>query len=150
MMPAPSLPVLFAMIALGTVSTLWPGPKASDNQWTRSDENRDQFNRAWPKHTFEERWWPGEGLPLKQPSPYSDYPMIRVVKTVRITQAPPEPPQEVVNAVHVETAAVTPEPPRPAIRLQRPKPVRVANAGICARHGMHKVMVGRYKWRCRR
>jgi len=40
------------------------------------------------------------------------------------------------------------ERPAPTPRLRA---VRVAQTySVCTRHGMRKVMVGRYKWRCRR
>jgi hypothetical protein len=145
MTPYP-LPVLFVMIMLATVSTFWPGPRASSQsqQWTASDENRDKFGRVWPKHTFEERWWPGEGLPLTQPSPYSDYPLIKVVKTVRITPPLPEPPPQVQTAVWHEPAEIPARVTRPTIK---PRPTRVAD--ICARHGMRRVDYGK-RWRCRR
>jgi hypothetical protein len=145
MTPYP-LPVLFVMIALATVSTFWPGLKAQSQsqQWTQSDENRDKFGRVWPRHTFEERWWPGEGLPIEQPSPYSDYPLIKVVKTVRITPPLPEPPPAVQQAVWHEPAAPARETTAPKVKL---RPTRVAD--ICSRHGMRRVDYGR-RWRCRR
>jgi len=148
MMAPPALPVLFVMIAFGTVSTLWPGPKASGDQWTQSDQNRDKFGRVWPKHTFDERWWPGEGLPFQQPSPSSDFSLVRVVKTIRITPAPPEPPQEVQpvlrQAVWQDTVEVEEKSAPPPRRT-----VRKASLDICARHRMRKVHYGR-TWRCRR
>jgi hypothetical protein len=146
MTPYP-LPVLFVMIMLGTVSTFWPGPKAQSQAWTQSDIERDGFKRAYPVHTFEERWWPGEGLPVEQPKPYSDYPLIKVVKTVRITPPLPEPPvmqPEIRTAVWHEPAEIPARVTRPAVK---PRPTRVAD--ICARHGMRRVDYGK-RWRCRR
>jgi len=44
---------------------------------------------------------------------------------------------------------VTHDPP--AISAMRTvRTVRTQTYSICTRHGMRKVMVGRYKWRCRR
>jgi len=54
---------------------------------------------------------------------------------------------------------VTHDPPAGAARMNERQTVgatvsvrsRVLTSySICTRHGMHKVMVGRYKWRCRR
>jgi hypothetical protein len=39
------------------------------------------------------------------------------------------------------------KPPPPAARIVRRAALR---HDVCARHGQRKVMVGRYKWRCRR
>jgi len=107
-----------------------------------------------PPATFNERWWPGEGLPPVQRSPYSDYPLVKVVKTLRVTPAPPEPPVEVlpepVAPPPARSAAVQPvEDPPPEVkpRKVKPRPTRVAD--ICTRHGMRKVDYGR-TWRCRR
>jgi hypothetical protein len=47
----------------------------------------------------------------------------------------------------VETGPVVIAKPPPA-RTVRRAALRTSN--VCARHGMRKVMVGRYRWRCRR
>jgi hypothetical protein len=53
---------------------------------------------------------------------------------------------EGVVAGTVPVAAEAPQPSLSRHRL-RSRPDRL---DICARHNMHRVMVGRYKWRCRR
>ena len=51
---------------------------------------------------------------------------------------------EGVVAGTVSGAVVSEPPPRHRLRS------RSASLDVCARHNMRRVMVGRYKWRCRR
>jgi hypothetical protein len=132
--------VILAMIPLGIATAFlprWPDPQPAV-----AETFVQRFEAVYPKHTFEERWWPGEGLPLPQASPPVDLLAPKVIRTIRITKDAVEPPQE-VSAV----PEVVPLPePWPAIRL-KPRSIRVAD--ICQRHGMHRVDYGR-TWRCRK
>ena len=64
-------------------------------------------------------------------------PPIRIVKTIRITKEP-------VETVEVKEI----EPPVQVV--EKPQPRQVVRRDICSVHRMRKVMVGKYKWRCRR
>jgi hypothetical protein len=76
----------------------------------------------------------------------------------------PEPPlQTPVRTIQItRTATPAPEavplpPERPVVVVSerpvaeyKPRPARSRGDDLCARHGMRKVMVNRYSWRCRR
>jgi len=138
--------IILAMIPLGIAATFlprWPDPQPAV-----AETFVQRFEAVYPKHTFEERWWPGEGLPLPQASPPVDLLAPKVIRTIRITKDAVEPPQEVAAVPEV---VPLPEPrpkiePRPVVKI-KPRPIRVAD--ICTRHGMHRVDYGR-TWRCRR
>jgi hypothetical protein len=86
--------------------------------------------------TFRVRW-----------SPVSDMPP---ATEVRYARTPTENASNVIGgdgaAAGTVTGAAHPTalPPRHRMRS------RSASLDVCARHGQRKVMVGRYKWRCRR
>jgi len=77
--------------------------------------------------TFRARWSPVVDMPLTEVRPR--------------TQAVGG---EGVVAGTVTGAVVSEPPPRHRMRS------RPAGLDVCARHNMRRVMVGRYKWRCRR
>jgi hypothetical protein len=147
--------VILAMIPLGIATTFlprWPDPQPA-----QAETFVQRFEAVYPKHTFEERWWPGEGLPfdqhwqppqpgkgpaIEQGSPPVDLLAPKVVRTIRITRDAVELPQEVAAVPEV---VPLPEP-RPSVRF-KPRPIRVAD--ICQRHGMHRVDYGK-RWRCRK
>jgi len=133
--------VILAMIPLGLATAFLP--RGPDPQPAKAETFKQRFEAVYPKHTFEERWWPGEGLPDAQGSPPVDLLAPKVVRTIRITKDAVAPPQE------VEPVAEAPLPvPRPHTTIKpKVRPIRVAD--ICARHGMHRVDYGR-TWRCRK
>ena len=154
--------IILAMIPLGVATAFlprWPDPRPAV-----AETFVQRFEAVYPKHTFEERWWPGEGLPLPQASPPVDLLAPKVIRTIRITKDAVEPPQEVSGRSAGEgagPAAGGARPsgvaranteiegrtvPSPVLRI-KPRPIRVAD--ICTRHGMHRVDYGR-TWRCRR
>jgi hypothetical protein len=144
--------VILAMIPLGIAATFlprWPDPQPAV-----AETFVQRFEAVYPKHTFEQRWWPGEGLPLPQASLQNDLLAPKVIRTIRITKADVEPPQEVSAVAEVvplpeprpkganPSAGIGGSPPK-----FKPRPTRVAD--ICQRHGMHRVDYGK-TWRCRR
>jgi hypothetical protein len=159
--------VILAMIPLGIAATFlprWPDPQPAV-----AETFVQRFEAVYPKHTFEERWWPGEGLPLPQASPPVDLLAPKVIRTIRITKDAVEPPQEVAE---VPLPRERPPPDnsdivdrimgnvvgsrgdladmeRAPVPRTRHRPNRVAD--ICQRHGMHKqVTRGGKSWRCQR
>jgi hypothetical protein len=50
-----------------------------------------------------------------------------------------------IKVKQIQAEESSPPPPKAVIQRQ----ARVTR-DVCSRHGMRKVMVGRYKWRCRR
>lgn len=85
-------------------------------------------------NTFRRRW-----------APLQDVPPATEVRYVR--NATPEGSAIVASAV--SEAAVSPPALRPSRHrlFMRTKPARL---DVCQRHNMHKMMVGKYRWRCRR
>ena len=78
--------------------------------------------------TFNARW-----------RPINDVPPATEVRYVR---------EDVVSTVSgAVKSAPQPVPPSRHRLAMRSKPARL---DLCARHNMRKVMVGRYRWRCRR
>jgi len=78
--------------------------------------------------TFRRRW-----------APLQDVPPATEVRYVR---------EDVVSTVSgAVKSAPQPVPPSRHRLAMRSKPARL---DLCARHNMRKVMVGRYRWRCRR
>jgi hypothetical protein len=119
-------------IALGTLPLLVAGAVALSRPAPRpSAPSAQSALRIIPldTRTFGERW-PANALPQD----------IRV-QTTRIAAEIPLPPARPA----VDENAASPSPP-PA-RIVRRAALR---HDVCARHGQRKVMVGRYKWRCRR
>jgi hypothetical protein len=88
--------------------------------------------------TLQERWGDTPSNVIVSP------PKINTVRTIAITREPVEvkevalPPQEV-------------EPPiQDVVKPHRRTRYRPTRSGICSVHGMRKVYVGKYRWRCRR
>ena len=80
--------IILAMIPLGIATAFlprWPDPQPAV-AGVRQDSFMARFEAVYPKHTFEERWWPGEGLPLPQASPPVDLLAPKVIRTIRITK----------------------------------------------------------------
>jgi hypothetical protein len=76
-------------------------------------------------------------------------PTVNVVRTVPIVRPPPA----LAPAPEPEPVVLRDPPPERIVRRARQRVARIAArrpADVCQRHGMRKVMVGRYKWRCRR
>jgi len=88
--------------------------------------------------TLQERWGSTPSNVIDSP------PKITIVRTIPITREP----------VAVKEVALPPqeiEPPiQDVVRPHRRTRYRQARSGVCSVHGMRKVYVGRYKWRCRR
>ena len=93
-------------------------------------------------------------------------PEVRLVRTVPITRPDPERFAEPVREVQPPAAAIAagaaerlretkltppPEAEDDPPRRRKAKATRHASRGdVCSRHGQRKVMVGKYRWRCRR
>jgi hypothetical protein len=78
---------------------------------------------------------------------------IRVIQTVKIepTSKPaPEPPAAPPPGPKAEPVVkeATADEERP--RRHRTRSERRSRGDVCSRHNMRKVMVGRYRWRCRK
>jgi hypothetical protein len=93
---------------------------------------------------------PAPSIPNIQTSTVMKSEPVRIIETVR-----PEPRPVVTERVVLDAPGR--EPPvvrvdeeateRPAVRRARQAH---AETNICTRHNMRKVMVGKYRWRCRR
>ena len=115
--------------------------------------------------TFRARWMPVYDMPLavarnderqtvgatvsahREPETFREVPVRVLTRTQPATEVRYRTPQPVDGEAVVAgtvTGAVGNEPPRHRLRS------RSASLDICARHNMRRVMVGRYKWRCRR
>lgn len=91
-----------------------------------------------PNITFQSRWSDSAtGAPMEAPRP------IRIIKTVRIPKPPAEPVEEVKE---VEQPIGQPVVEQPVRNIRH----RQTRSDVCRAHGMRKVMVGKYKWRCKR
>ncbi|RPI46979.1 MAG: hypothetical protein EHM67_00425 [Hyphomicrobiaceae bacterium] len=89
------------------------------------------LDRVAPSDNFEQRFG-------------SETPAVTRVRTISILR-PVVQTAEVAHPPPVARPEIEPEPPRRrSIRYQH------RSGDICGRHKMRKVMVGRYKWRCRR
>ena len=85
--------------------------------------------------TLQERWGNTPSNVIVSP------PKINTVRTIAITREPIE---------TVEVKEVAPQIEEEIKRPHRRTRFRPARSEICRAHGMRKVYVGRYKWRCRR
>lgn len=87
--------------------------------------------------TLQERWTQGEWTDTEAA------PLIKGPRLVQTVKVNPEP---------VEVAEVKKlEPPEQPVHHYRKKVKRErTRSNVCSRHHMRKVMVGKYKWRCRR
>lgn len=65
------------------------------------------------------------------------------VRVVQITRPPAPPPEEVVPLPPVR-------PVEQPVTESKSRVARSRGDDLCARHGLRKVMVNRYSWRCRR
>jgi len=83
-------------------------------------------------------------------------PEVRAVRTIPITQPPAaaigaEASERLRNVVLTPPPEAEDDPPRtkksPSRIVRR---TREARGDVCSRHHMRKVMVGKYRWRCRR
>jgi len=91
------------------------------------------LDRVAPSDSFERRFG-------------SETPAVTRVRTISILR-PVVQTAEIAHPPPVARPEIEPEPPPPrrrSVRYQR------RSGDICSRHNMRKVMVGRYKWRCRR
>jgi len=84
--------------------------------------------RRLDDNTFSHRWHPINAMP-----PAIEIHEVRYVP-------------DVVSAVS-GAAVSAPQPVMPSRHRLRTRPVRL---DICRAHNMHRVMVGKYKWRCRK
>ena len=94
--------------------------------------------------TFRARWSPVVDMPVTERlTPQMEQQKLTSVVRYR-TQTVADGGERDAVAGTVTGAVVSEPPPRHRMRS------RPVSLDICARHGQHKVMVGRYKWRCRR
>lgn len=154
---------LLALIPLALAATFLPEPKSpyvgpKVPPAAQADSFKQRFEPVYPRHTFAERWWPGDGSFAPDPLTFEqrwapvEQTWGRRVKTISITKPPPEPPHEAVAAINTAVPLPVARPgtggnPPPAAGGSRPRPIRVAD--ICTRHGMRKVETGR-TWRCKK
>lgn len=136
--------VVLAIIPLGIAATLLPEPRSPFTgpkipPQAHADTFRERFEAVYPVHTFEQRWWPGEGVTFDERWAPVSRPGFRLIRTVPITKPPPEPIPEVGHEPPPAARGVVPHP--------KPRPTRVAD--ICTQHGLRKVTTGR-TWRCRK
>ena len=102
--------------------------------------------------TFRVRWSPVSDMPPaiahREPETFREVPVRVLTRTPPATEVRYRTPsvggEGVVAGTVTGAAHPTALPPRHRLRS------RSASLDVCARHGQRKVMVGRYKWRCRR
>jgi hypothetical protein len=93
------------------------------------------------------------GDKFEQRFPNDIGPVVRAVRTISIVPPPSEP--QPLPAAPALVAAVDDAPTpraRPEIEVDRPlkrSRARYRAGDVCQQHGKKKVMVGRYRWRCR-
>lgn len=155
---------LLALIPLAIAATFLPEPKLPYvgprvPPAAQADTFKQRFEPVYPRHTFAERWWPGDGSFAPDPLTFEqrwapvEQSWGRRVRTISITK-PPDPPQEALEAIATAVplprerpSHETPLAKMPGSIRPKPRPIRVAD--ICSKHGMHKVVTGK-SWRCRR
>jgi len=135
MTPPVHASVLLAMLPLAMFGTAWgvrpaPLPPAPPQQQVVAATVISEGVRKidLDTRTFAARWLPVWGLPT--PVTYLQQ-------------------QQQQQEAAVEEPALPRARPMPNV-VVRESPLIRRPRDICQRHGQHKVMVGRYKWRCRR
>lgn len=113
-----------AVAVAALVATAISAPKA------KPPPKPTYIQQVHPQDSFDNRF--GRALPSEI--------RVRTIPIVRELEkiAPPVDPPENILPV-----------PEPEPRRHRARIIRTASLDLCARHKLRKVMVGRYKWRCR-